>query len=64
MVDIYPAIRYDPWYLRKALEFLSAHAEDYPYDDLIDAEFDLVDVTDALARSESRDVTRATLLPH
>jgi threonine dehydrogenase-like Zn-dependent dehydrogenase len=64
MVDVYPAIRYDPWYLRKALEFLDNHAADYPYDELIDAEFDLVDVTDALHRSDSREVTRATLLPH
>lgn len=62
-IDIYPAIRYDPWYLRKALEFLDEHVDDYPYAQLIDTEFDLVDVEEALERSESRDVTRATLLP-
>ncbi|MFB6311174.1 MAG: zinc-binding dehydrogenase [Salinirussus sp.] len=64
MVDIYPAIRYDPWYLRKALAFLDEHADDYPYDVLIDSEFDLVDVTEALHRSDDRAVTRATLRPH
>lgn len=62
-IDIYPAIRYHPWYLRKALAFLDEHATDYPYDELIDSEFDLVDVEKALHRSESRDVTRATLIP-
>ena len=62
-VTIYPAIRYDPWYLRKALTFLEEHAAEYPYDVLIDAEFDLRDVEEALHRSEDRDLTRATLLP-
>jgi threonine dehydrogenase-like Zn-dependent dehydrogenase len=62
-IEIYPVVRYDPWYLREALEFLDAHADEYPYDRLIDTEFDLLDVEEALERSESRDVTRATLLP-
>jgi len=56
-------VRYQPWYLRKALAFLDEHAEDYPYHQLIDTEFDLVDVTEALERSGSREVTRATLTP-
>ncbi len=62
-VQIVPAIRYDPWYLRRALSFLADHAEDYPYADLVDAHFDLVDVDDALQRSDSREVTRAALHP-
>ncbi|MDR9381154.1 MAG: zinc-binding dehydrogenase [Natronomonas sp.] len=63
-IEIHPVVRYDPWYLRRALEFLGEHAEDYPYDQLIDTEFDLLDVSEALERSDSREVTRATLLPH
>lgn len=62
-IDVTAAIRYDPWYLKRALEFLDANAEDYPYEDLIDAEFDLQDVDEALAKSEGREVTRATLRP-
>jgi threonine dehydrogenase-like Zn-dependent dehydrogenase len=63
-IDIVPVVRYDPWYLKRALEFLAENAGTYPYADLIDAEFDLVDVEEALAKSDSREVTRATLLPH
>ena len=62
-VTIVPVIRYDPWYLRRALEFLADHAEEYPYADLVDAHFDLVDVDEALQRSDSREVTRAALHP-
>jgi threonine dehydrogenase-like Zn-dependent dehydrogenase len=62
-IEVHTAIRYDPWYLREALEFLDEHAGAYPYDRLIDAEFDLLDVDDALEQSENREVTRATLVP-
>lgn len=62
-IDITSVVRYDPWYLRRALDFLEENAGDYPYADLIDAEFDLLDVDEALAKSDSREVTRATLLP-
>jgi threonine dehydrogenase-like Zn-dependent dehydrogenase len=62
-VRIVPAIRYDPWYLRRSLEFLAEHAEDYPYGELVDARFELVDVDEALERSDSREITRAALHP-
>lgn len=62
-IEITSLVRYQPWYLQKALDFLDAHADAYPYDDLIDAEFGLDEVTTALEKSESRDVTRATLVP-
>jgi threonine dehydrogenase-like Zn-dependent dehydrogenase len=63
-IDIVPVVRYDPWYLKRALDFLEENDGTYPYGDLIDAEFDLVEVDEALAKSDSREVTRATLLPH
>lgn len=62
-LEITSVVRYQPWYLQRALQFLDDHADEYPYDHLIDTEFDLVDVTEALERSDSREVTRATLLP-
>lgn len=62
-VTIHAVVRYHPWYLRKALSFLDEHGDDYPYDDLIDAHYDLVDVEEALHASEDRTVTRATLVP-
>ncbi|WP_331235392.1 zinc-binding dehydrogenase [Natronorarus salvus] len=63
-IEIVSAIRYDPWYLKRALDFLAENGERYPYEDLIDAEFDLVDVDEALAQSDSREITRAALRPH
>lgn len=62
-IDITSVVRYQPWYLQKALAFLDEQSDTYPYEDLIDAEFDLVDVDEALEKSERREVTRATLVP-
>ncbi len=55
---------YQQWYLGKAMDFLSAHIEDYPYEELTGAEFTLDEVTEAMEKSENREVTRAALLPH
>lgn len=54
---------YQPWYLEKALEFLSRNADDYPYDDLLDAEFPLVEAQQALEGSAEQEFTRACLVP-
>lgn len=54
---------YQPWYLGKALDFLSAHVDEYPYEELTGAEFALDEVETAMEKSESREITRATLLP-
>lgn len=62
-IDITAVVRYNPWYLRKALAFLADNVEKYPYENLIDAEFDLLDVKEALAKSDSREITRAALIP-
>jgi threonine dehydrogenase-like Zn-dependent dehydrogenase len=62
-ITVESLMRYDPWYLRAALEFLDAHADTYPFGDLLDAEFPLADVSTALERSAERSVTRASLLP-
>ncbi|MFB6108751.1 MAG: zinc-binding dehydrogenase [Haloplanus sp.] len=63
-IEINAVVRYDPWYLNKALQFLSNNAEKYPYEDLLDAEFALEDVEEALEKSDRREVTRATLVPN
>lgn len=63
-IEITSVVRYQPWYLNKALTFLNEQSEKYPYEELIDAEFDLIDVNDAIEQSEAREVTRATLTPH
>ncbi len=63
-LTIESAVRYQPWYLKRALTFLEKNVDKYPYDDLIDAHFDLTDVDEALAESDSRGVTRAALTPN
>jgi threonine dehydrogenase-like Zn-dependent dehydrogenase len=62
-VRILPAIRYHPWYLARALSFLEATRSRFPFDTLLDAEYPLRDVGRALADSDERKVTRASLLP-
>ena len=54
--------RYDGRYLAKALDFLSRHRTTYAFEDLIDAEFALADVGDALEKSLAREVTRAAIV--
>ena len=61
-VQILPAIRYHPWYLKRALDFLVATRGRYPFEALLDAEYPLRDVGKALEDSDQRRVTRASLV--
>jgi len=54
---------YNPEYLHKALRFLSAHIDTYPYEQLVDAEFPLERAGEAMEKSDRKEVTRAALLP-
>ena len=62
-IQVTPTMHYDPWYLGKGLDFLSRTVERYPYAELIDAEFDLVDVSTALQKADDREMTRPSLVP-
>ena len=53
--------RYEARYLSKALDFLQRHQSDYPFDNLVEAEFALSDVKHALNASVQRKVTRAAI---
>lgn len=61
-ITIIPANRYNPWYLNKALKFLSKSIDKYPFGDMLDAEFHFEDIQKALDRSASREVTRASIV--
>lgn len=61
-IKILPIVRYNPWYLRKSLEFLSKTMEKYPFQDMLDAEFTLDQINLALDKSASREVTRASII--
>lgn len=62
-INITTAVEYNPWTLYEALQFLANTIDDYPYEELLDAEYKLSNIDEALERSEDRDVTRATLVP-
>ena len=61
-VVIYPINRYQPWYLDKALKFISSTIGKYPYEDLMDADFSFDQVAVALDKSTAREVTRASIV--
>jgi len=61
--EIFGVATYPPHYLKKSLDFLSAHIDNYPYSELCDAKFPLFRAAEALDKSELHQVTRAALLP-
>ena len=61
-VRVVPVDRYDARYLKLALNFLSKNIEKYPFEDLLDADFTLDEVKDALVKSVKREVSRASLI--
>lgn len=61
-ISVLPVIRYQPWMLRKALEFLSRNVDRLPLEQLLDAPYPLDRLEDALRDSEARVVNRAVLV--
>jgi threonine dehydrogenase-like Zn-dependent dehydrogenase len=62
-VTVVTAVRYQPWYLWRSLEFLDATKSRYPYDRLVVGGYGLDDVLAALEDSGKRSVQRASLTP-
>lgn len=58
---IFPVNRYKPWYLDKALQFISLTMEKFPYEELINSDFTFEEIEDALNKSVARQVTRASI---
>ena len=61
-IQIIPVVRYNPWYLKKALDFLSESGHKYPFDKMLDQEFTLKDIKLALDKSAAREITRGSIL--
>lgn len=61
-IQIIPVVRYNPWYLYKALKFLSDTQGKYPFEDMMDAEFSIDEIKLALDKSAAREVTRASIV--
>jgi L-iditol 2-dehydrogenase len=56
-------LRYDPWYLHTALQFLERVHGDYPFEKLTDRDYSLAEITDAIERGAARRVARAAVVP-
>jgi L-iditol 2-dehydrogenase len=56
-------VRYQPWYLHKALRFLERKHRDHPFDELSDQEYGLDDVGEAIEREEAKKVARPAIVP-
>ncbi|MGR9047596.1 zinc-binding dehydrogenase [Halobacillus faecis] len=61
-IQIVPIVHYDPWYLNKALEFLSSNINKYPFAQMMDGEFSFNSVQEALDKAATREVTRASIV--
>lgn len=60
-IRIIPVNRYKPWYLDKALTFISNTIDRFPYMELMDDDFTFDQVEEALNQSAARLVTRASI---
>jgi L-iditol 2-dehydrogenase len=56
-------VRYQPWYLHKALRFLERKHRDHPFDGLSDREYALEDAGKAIELEEARKVARPAIVP-
>jgi len=61
--SIYGVVRYNPWYLKKALEFLVRTIDKVDFSKMSATEFSLEQVSDALSQAEARKVIRAVIVP-
>lgn len=61
-VKVLPILRYQPWYLKKSLDFISQNIDKYPYMNLFDGDFQFTDIKNALEKSAERKVTRASII--
>lgn len=60
-LTIHGVLRYDPWYLHQALEFLVRTQSTYPFESLTERVYPFEDLGTAIADSESRRVARASI---
>ncbi len=56
-------VRYQPWYLHRALRFLERKHGDHPFDELTDREYALEEVGEAIEQEEGRRVARPAVVP-
>jgi threonine dehydrogenase-like Zn-dependent dehydrogenase len=57
------SLRYHPWYLNTALQFLQRRHASHPFDELTDREYGLHEVSEAIGRAEAKQITRPAVVP-
>ncbi len=62
-VRVQGIVRYQPWYLHRALRFLERKHRDHPFNELTDREYALEDVGEAIEREETKQVARPAVVP-
>jgi len=61
-LTVHGVLRYDPWYLQKALAFLSRTQDRYPFEVLTERVYPFEELATAIADSESRKVARFSIV--
>lgn len=56
-------VRYQPWYLHRALRFLERKHKDHPFAELTDREYSLEEVGEAIGLEEAKKVARPAVVP-
>ncbi len=63
MLRVQGFVRYQPWYLHKALRFLERKHKDHPFAELSDRKYGLGEVGEAIERQEAKKVPRPAIVP-
>lgn len=62
-INILTMVRYNPWYLKRTLDFLEQKSNKYPFESIIDEKFSLSNAKKGLEISEKKEATRVGLIP-
>lgn len=63
VVTVQGFVRYQPWYLHRAIKFLERRHTEHPFAELSDREYALEEVGEAIEREEARQVARPAIVP-
>lgn len=56
-------VRYQPWYLHRAIKFLERKHTEHPFSEMSDREYTLEEAGEAIEREEARQVARPAIVP-
>lgn len=62
-IQVHGFVRYQPWYLHRALSFLQRKHREHPFDELTDREYSLEEAGEAISLEEAKKVARPAVVP-